>query len=202
MKEVKLKIYKFDELSESAKKVAIQWYRDLAVDDNNLEMWEEQAKIDLAEIGFLDAEIRYCLYSQGGGVSFSSEVELEKFLPERVLKSPYLLRLVKNSVSASTTMNKGRYSFPSRGDVEVTADIEDWEYYPRIFEFLKKIEEEIADKYEEICNKLFTEAIEEDMYHSSDKCITETIEANEYDFTANGKRFQYDSSAEEIEDEP
>lgn len=191
MKEIKLSIYKFDELSESAKQVAIQWYRDLTVCDDNLLMWRVQAKNDLAEQGFLDAVLCYSLYSQGSGVSFTSEVELEKFLPERVVKNPALLRLAKSHVSASTSMNRGNYAFPSRSDVVVVDDIEDWKSYPRILEFLEKVEEEIADKYMEICRKLRVEAKKVDMYYSSDECIIKTIEASEYDFTIEGRRFEH-----------
>lgn len=81
MKEVKIKIYTFLELSEEVQKKLIDNNRYLMVEDNQwydfiIESYTEK----LSNIGFINAEISFSgFHSQGDAASFISGIDINKF---------------------------------------------------------------------------------------------------------------------------
>lgn len=76
MKEVTLKAYTFEELSEKAKQEAIKYER--ATGDGYLHLCTVQDYLE--EHGFLNPKIYYTgFYSQGDGACFTANVDIERF---------------------------------------------------------------------------------------------------------------------------
>jgi hypothetical protein len=80
MRTIRTKVYKFDELSEQAKQVAIEENRDINVDWDWYEPMFEGFKEQLEEVGFYDVDIFFRgFYSQGDGASFDGKINSLKF---------------------------------------------------------------------------------------------------------------------------
>lgn len=171
-------VYKFNELPDDAKAKALENLRDINVDHDGwhdwiIEDWTEK----LESLGYNDAKISYTgFYSQGDGASFSCTVNLEKWLIVKKLKSKYQKALKEyqtDDVSIKIN-NQGHYSH----------------------EFMMTIDSDnLSDALEEIilmdardqARSIYSELKSEYEGAQTDEAVIETIEANDYDFTLNGK---------------
>ena len=82
MKQVTINLFEFDELSEDAKKEAIELNRDINVDG---EYWHEPiiegATEMLQKYGFRDIVINFSgFYSQGDGGCFAADLDLAEYI--------------------------------------------------------------------------------------------------------------------------
>ena len=193
MRTIRTKVYTFNELSQEAKEIAIENYRDKM--DVYLDCFNDDAVEQIEKAGFYDdVKLQYSLsYSQGDGLSFScSRIE------ERVLLSFFAevlgkgkektAKVIIENCSFVNTGNDGRHCFASKNDIEFI--LESYKNdYNNINNIVKKVETKIENLYMELCEDLEKQGYSDIEYQYSDEAITETLIANEYEFLANGKMY-------------
>lgn len=196
MKTIKLNLYKFAELSDTAKGIAVEKFRDINVEENWYETVYDDFKEKAKDFGFEIDKIYFSGFSsQGDGAMFEgSIIDFTKFLDNI---SPHVKKIIGNkcldldckfthsgfyyhekSVYINFTSGNipGKYTAGKgwQGNIQTNMDI---------------LEENIQKQYESFCRDLYKALEKECDYLTSDKVIIETIEANEYDFTIDGKLY-------------
>ena len=192
MRTIRTKVYQFNELNDEAKQVAIENYRNNHY-DVELDGFIEGAKERIEEAGFKgNSSLSYSLgYSQGDGLSFScdyfdklNEVFIE-ILGEGKQKS---IDCIINDLAFSLEGNNGRYYFASKSDLNLTLENYNKDY-ENIESVVSKIRENLENLYIKLCQDLEKQGYSEIEYQNSDEYITETLIANEYEFTKEGNIF-------------
>ena len=194
MREIKTKVYQFDELVVDAQQTAIETERNTKEID--LFWWNDDAIRQIETVGFIDdVKLQYSLSnSQGDGLSFSC-----KSIENSVLKSFFTEILGENKektietimeyCSFSCTGNRGNhYCYASKSDIRYEFD----DYYanhPQIHSIVAKVEEKIEDLYMTLCKDLEKEGYAQIDYQYTDECIIEDFENSETEFTKDGKIF-------------
>jgi len=188
---IRTKIYKFDELTNDAKQVAIEWYKTILNNDSDiLYFFADECKEVAKDSGFNDITVCYSLsYCQGDGLSFKCEdLDVERMINEaipNVKKS--VLNAIKNNIVWKIKGNNGRYAFASKSDVDFWLDAN--KDYPNIENAVATVRTYIEDTYMALCKELEKNGYDEIDYRYTDESIIDTILANEYEFTADGRRF-------------
>jgi hypothetical protein len=161
MRTIETKVYQFHELSEEAKKQAINSLLDINVDNNWWECTYDDAKeIGLKITGFNLDRNRHCT-----GKLTIYPTECAKLIIENHGGACETYKLAKNYLGDILVIDE---TTEDEGQEELT-DIQD--------NFLK----DLLEEYSSILQKEYE-------YLTSENSIIETIEANEYEFTENGKR--------------
>ena len=171
---IRTKVYQFSELSESAKTKAIEWY--LRNNDDNEFAWDD-TKEDAEQIGlkihslddhrpnngeFIEsAESCANQIIENHGAMCETYKTAAAFLKER----DELVSKHSDGIDTSKVAEDNEYEFDQECD-----ELEE--------EFLKSILEDYRIIYNENVD-----------YENSDKAAIEAIEANEYEFKADGTRF-------------
>lgn len=213
MRKEVINLYKFEELSDDAKKNAIENYRESMDWQIESEFITEKFVEKLSDMGYPIDDLEWRLnYSQGDGVAFYGEVDIDKVM-DRLKRKGYdlnydLYKAIDNenlTITARIYRNSFgyRYSHYNTMKVEIDGDsIETMMEY--LYGYLDSDTDEYVDKYNEIYNFLLdlrdcihndikgvSKQLEEEgyndiEYYSSDEAITETLIANEYEFTEDG----------------
>ena len=158
-REIKTTVYTFDELSDDAKETAREWYRNGAL---NYDWWN-------------------CTYEDAANVGLKiTAFENYRYVDGRFTKSAVdVAKSIQNHHGDMCETHKTATSFladePRGGD----ENEEEWEYRLSDLEseFLKALCEDYRIMLDHECE-----------YLMSDECVDESILANEYTFTINGKR--------------
>lgn len=195
MRTVRTKVYDFEELSPEAQQVAIEWFREgqhIYLSDFNYD-----AEQQIAEAGFYDkVQVIYSLNNcQGDGLSFQAS-RIEDDVVRRMFKEVMgegkdrSIQTIMDDCEFRCTGNNGRYCYASRRDLsyEYNGSSTSSENIERV---VGLVEEKLQDLYMELCSKLEKEGYAEIEYQMSDEYIKDTIIANEYEFTKDGKKFNY-----------
>jgi len=179
MKTIRTKVYQFSELSNEAKKKAIEKFRDINTDfDDWHEPILEGAIEDLKEAGYNDPKIYYSGFaSQGDGACFTcSSIDFNIFLGGKYKGLDIradITHTYRYYFATSTTVNLN--------DDSNNADLSEDNY--------NVIQHDIENEREKLGNKIY-KALEDYYFElQEDNAIIDTIEANEYDFTKDGKLF-------------
>ena len=161
MKEVKVKVYKFDELEDKIKEKVIEKFQnendfvflsDFLKDELEILLNEKGIKSDNAVI------MNYNLsYSQGSGVAINGCFEYKDFFIKIEARDEF-----KNSMNFN-----------------ISKDYNDVEN--------EKIINKIKNMFYEICDKLMKFGYDTIEYENSEEAIKENIENNEFLFRKNGK---------------
>lgn len=207
MEIVEVKIYKFEELSDDAKKNAIDKNRDFYDDilsENILEYYEGE----LLELGYPTDDICFDLgYCQGDGMAFYGDVDLEKILTTRVseleefgLDKHDLRRikfLVNEGIEVKLNRNSYGYHYSHFNTMDVEGDwVENYAYEETNQKTLNALDKSF-DKLLDFIDKdirTVSKNLEDKGYniiehYTSDEVIEEGLIANEYDFYENGKMY-------------
>ena len=162
MKTIEIKVYKFEELDKQTKEKVIDNYRNINVEDFQ---WYDWIKEDFIRLGL---EIRSFDLDRG---SFA-EIHIEDF--EQTSKS--IIKQFGDSVAIKQTaknylkeLKKIVSNFKEDEDIERELEILDEEYQK---EYSEDILSYLRANYE---------------WETSDESVINTIEANDYDFTTEGK---------------
>jgi len=193
MRTIRTKVYLFNELSKNAQQNAIEKFR------NNqevfLDFFNEYAKEQIEKSGFYDdVKLQYSLsYCQGDGLSFSCnhfDSEKLKSIFKDILGEgkEKTIELIYNDCNFVCTANNGNYCFASKNDVDFTFENYKSEY-ENINELVGKVLSKIESLYMDLCKDLENQGYKEIEYQQSDEAVKETIIANEYEFTKDGKQF-------------
>ncbi len=193
MQTVEIKTYSFAELSEAAKRIAID-----AEKESDYYPWDDwhdamlqDWTTDLEAYGYDDAKIEFSgFWSQGDGASFTATVNLEAWLKQHRLKTKYR-KLLKASESFYIVFKIKRslggnyvheYMISATHEVETATD--NWDELDAQAGELVELMTEDARK---LSRKIYKALEAEYDWHMDDEQIVSMIEANEYRYTKKGK---------------
>lgn len=175
MKPIGIKnIYNFDQLEETAKEKAREWFREGHDDPMMQSHMINLLKEELDERGIKynedSIDVRYSLsYSQGDGFMFIGELEWNKYTIYIKHGGGRYYHSNSAQIEMQETENLGFH---------VDDDHEDFKKFDAI--------------YQEICKVMESKGYSEIEYQNSAEYIDESIEANEYTFTKEGERLDAD----------
>lgn len=176
MRTVRTKVYKFSELSKSAKEKAVEKLYDINTDSEWWDLTVDDETGKLIEQGFNDAKIMFSGFSsQGDGACFTcSSIDFDKFLNGKY----------KGLDIGANITHRWRHYFATSTTVNLNIEGDglcDDDY--------NEIEKAIEDERERLGNDIYRTLEKEYQYLRNDQAISQTIEANEYEFTKDGELF-------------
>lgn len=171
MKTIEIKLYSFDELSDDAKQKAIESLSDINVDYNWWQWTYEDAKNIGLKITSFDLDRRR--HATGEFILSACEVAQNIFNQHGEMCETY--KTATNFMEQwqpvfSNYLDETHKDYESRESEELMQELED--------EFLESLLEDYSIMLQNECD-----------YLQSDEAIIETIRANDYDFTENGKLY-------------
>lgn len=210
-----VKIYKFEELSDTAKERARAWYKECAAQDEFWDATYEDAStiadlmgIDLAtrqtgtrrdKTPIYEVDIQFSgFWSQGDGASFTGTFAykadaLEKVkahAPEDATLHAIVERLqaahAKADFRASGSITRDRWGHYVHSNLMDVAELTDEEDPDR--EYPDELRKEFRDAFRAFADWIYSQLEKEDEYRNSDECVDDNIEANDYTFTEDGRR--------------
>lgn len=199
MRTIRIKLYKFNELSESAKEKAIESLSDINVD---YEWWEstyEDFK-ELCKTLSIEVDLKNTFfsgfYSQGDGSSFTAWIDVceclkaikdekwKEYAPKENLQfysvTNNMLRLCHLCACSIRPINR-------ESSVKIDFDSDTYGTHPNIDSVITEIEDFFEDVANTLNGWLYNQLEKEYKYQTSKEAIKETIEANEYEFTQDGR---------------
>jgi len=204
MRTIRTKVYKFDELSKKAQEVAADWWRNT----NDEIHWAEENRQSMEEFAkiFPIKVTDWCYGSRGEGVSFrfTCEDTIEELSGVRLatyIWNNYRSEIYKpkqywicngrhNCVGQNAKHRNSKVFLYDEFACPLTGYYMDNEILAPLYAFMKKpgnkdfkdVLEDCFDAWIKACNN-------EVEYQNSFEYIAEHLEANEYEFTKEGKRF-------------
>jgi len=165
MRTVRTKVYKFNELSEAAQQVAIQKNCDINVDYQWWEFIKEDAKQAGIIISSFDIDRgNYC------EIGFSESAEAAAHL------------IIDSHGETCETYKTAENYLKQRDELIDTAPRDENDLDCNLADLDNEFKESISGDYLKILR-------DEYEYQTSEEAIKETLIANEYEFTAEGKQF-------------
>lgn len=186
-------LYDYNDLllqeNQELKELVLTNYRDINLDwFDDIGEFDDIYITDIESQGFINPKIYYDLsYSQGSGACFdTNEFDYDKLLEKFNCKhKKWILNIIKDYCECKISRNyyANYYSHSRTREFEL--------YYPyeheRILNILAHAAAYIQSLYEDTAQKLYRDLCKEYEYQQSDTAILETIAANEYEFTSNGR---------------
>ena len=162
MKTIEIKVYKFDELDKQTREKVIENYRYINVDNT---FWYDWIKEDFIRLGL---EIQGFDIGSGNAVKIYIDnlEETSKSILHEFGDSVAIKQTAKNYINE---YEKIQANFKEDEDIEREVELLDEQYEK---EYSEDILSYLRSNYD---------------WEISDEAILETIEANEYDFTTEGK---------------
>lgn len=214
MRKEVVNLYKFEELSDEAKQNAIKHYRESMDWQIISKSITEKFTEKLSAIGYPTDDLEWSLsYSQGDGVAFYGEVDMDKVI-NRLEHKGYdlnydLYRAINNkglTITARIYRNSFGYHYSHYNTMEVEVDgdsievmveylygdLDENEYidkHDEIYDFLLKLKDCIHNDIKDVSKELEKEGYSDIEYYSSDEAIAEILIANEYKFTEDGMMY-------------
>ncbi len=211
MKTINIALYSIDELSQEAQEKAFERYRHFNVEDNTWYEGEFDDFVSLCKTIGIDIPANGIsfsgFWSQGDGSTFASTINAEQLIKgigqeawkDYAPKLDFNFKPCPCDKRVLALISKGYIEYqlstetPKRGYyIEFWAD---YSFIPNRGNELTNIENELAklDKWIEHCLKLLNrhlyKSLEEQYeYETTDETIKETFMANDYLFTADGKK--------------
>jgi hypothetical protein len=172
---VRTKVYKFNELSDESKEKAIEWYRSGGNIDGDFD-WE-CLQDDAKAVGLKIISLDDHRPNKGEFISSAEDTAQKIAINHGEIAETY-------KTATQYLKDRGALVAKYSDGIEKNKVAEDNEY-----EFDKECDDldieflhDILEDYRIISNK-------SEEYRNSDECIIETIIANEYEFTQDGRRF-------------
>ncbi len=167
MRTVRTKVYKFSELSESAKQTAIEKMYDINFNGGD---WWESTYEDASNIGL---KINGFDIDRGSYCDGEFQLSAHEVAANIIRDHGDMCETRKTAQTFLDNVDEIQSDYPEMEGSEYEDKMMDTED-----EFLKSICEDYLIMLRKECE-----------YLSSDEAIIETIEANEYEFTKDGKQF-------------
>ena len=212
MKIINVEAFEYDELNDEAKAKARDWYK--ADDEGDVTCWSirTQFETDLESLGLENLKAWWSLnWCQGDGVAFEGDFDLGsfsikqrelceekhetkdvwgKFVHECTLSKDGMTRLEKLCGDEEMEVcchvkTVGRYTHwnSMEASIECYSDTTDEQDM-----LLEEVREDIAELLKSISKEFERIGYADVEWHASDEAVSETINANEYLFTAEGCR--------------
>lgn len=189
MKQHTIKTYSFSELNEEAQKKALENNRNIEVE--GYDWWQfvyEDFNNKLEKMGFDDVKMYFSGFSnQGDGASFQAKVDILKWLKYNKHMT-YYKAIVKDIDNCRIEITKsGHYEH------EMTMNV-DTEYYgnnKKAYDSIDTLANEILEDARDYARQLYKELENEYDHLTSDECIKEMLEANDYEFLEDGNQSYY-----------
>lgn len=192
-------VYQYDELSDSAREKAREWYREASSGDP---FWSECVLDDAKEIGALmGIQVEHIYYSgfssQGDGACFEGRYAYEKgatrkvqeYAPKdcdlhRIAMELQMLQRTNFYDLTASVKHAGRYCHEHSTDIFVDK--------PNSLHYMDQgcaTAEALRDLLRDFMRWIYKRLESEWEYQNSDEQVEEAIRANEYTFTEDGRRF-------------
>jgi len=196
-REHKTTVYTYDELSDEAKEKAREWWLSVSeggFDQLDSEMLTEMFKDLLKEWGFKKGvDVWWSLgSSQGDGVAFQGDLDIPKYVDARAKD----FRRVIGKVEA-WVKHEGRYYHSNSMEAGVAATDSERDLAPKDWfpgkptaELLDEFATFLGEDVKKMSKELEKIGYQEIEYRQSEEAIAEMLIANEYEFTADGRRFR------------
>jgi len=210
MRTIEKNVYMFNELSAKAKEAARDWYREGSMQDEWWDcLYDDAANvadilgIDLRQrrVTLMNGNHRYDpaiffsgFCSQGDGACFEGTYAYAKGSAKKIREYAPLDKYLHGIADALQEIQRKHFyrlraSMSHRGPYChsgcMSVDVEDCTDQYRD---LGDSEQEIRDVMREFADWIFTCLSDEYYYITSDECVDENIEANEYEFFQDGER--------------
>lgn len=212
-KTIETQVFEFDELSDPAKEKAREWFRTSNEGDNFfseciIEGAAEDLKntfgvtLDTYPVQLMGGGVRHDpriawsgFASQGDGASFAGRVDLPLWLRSQKLAGKY--RALYNSATfhdVDTRITIDPYAhycheYTMAATVEIGGYPDDPGACNRLDEQAETVQELLLEWARDYARKIYKNLNAEWDYVNDDEQVDDSIRANEYTFTAKGKRF-------------
>jgi len=194
MRQITQTIYNFNELSDESKQTAISELSDINV---GYDWWDYEIgylKETLENIGFENPEINLSgFHCQGNSASFTANVNNEKLLNSMIYCSNYYddakgyHKLIKLSDLFSIKVYRSGSHYSHENTCSITWDSS---MHGNICnDLLNSAIDDIETLRKDLCCFIYNNLETQYEYLTSDDAIIETIIANEYEFTGDGKLY-------------
>ena len=190
MKTIETTVYTFDELDDDAKENAREWYRDGALCYDWWDSVYDAAKEAGTALGITMDDIEFSgFYSQGDGACFTGSYTYRKGWRQalRAVTRNETLECIGHRLQdvqrlvfykGTATVVKTGHRYCDETSVRIDCDPDTATFTDAVTDalrdFMRWIYKSLDQGYE---------------YLLSDECVDETIRANDYTFTADGRRF-------------
>ena len=200
MRVVETKLYTFEELSATAKEVAIENHRDVNTYDGWWDPIFEGIREQGLAAGFNIADIYFSgFYSQGDGAMFEyetiDETLFNKFVDQLDL-SPLRKEWLKTQTFAqSRGTHSGHYYHENCCNHVIDFepnfgyDFANINFYNWINSFADQYEEFVIAEYKTLCGELYSRLNKYNDELTSDQEVADTIIMNEWEFDVDGNNF-------------
>jgi hypothetical protein len=186
-------VYKFDELSEDAKQKAIKKYYDINVDFEYWAQFElDENKKKLEEMGYYDVKILYSGFgSQGDGACFEARVNVPKFIRNHKKEDKFPMLMADSDLIFCVVKHSGHYYHENSTSVDTCSYFDSSSFSAAELEAVDKEIIELEklidlDRIQE-GKRIYKELGNLYDHLTSHEAIIETLKANDYDFTEDGK---------------
>jgi hypothetical protein len=216
MRTVEISVYKFNELSPEAQEKALERFHDINIHHDWWNFVYEDFKMFCEAIG-IDVDLERTYFSgfshQGQGASFTADVDILQLIEgindKKYLEhAPKIHEEVRSFAPKPCTVDRRIVDLIKRGWIDVSVYIKagyrpyrsivefsrDYTYnecinYNNVEQQLEELESWVEDIVSELDNLLFVWLEQNYDYYTSEEAIKESILANEYEFTQDGKQF-------------
>lgn len=197
MRVVETKIYTFEELSATAKEVAIENHRDVNTYDGWWEGVYEGLTEKANEAGFHVGNIYFSgFWSQGDGAMFEyttlGDTLLNKFVDQLDLSPMRKSWLKTQTFAQSEGKHSGHYyhEYCCSHNVDFEPNFgwqsNLWEW---IGSFADQFEKFVVEEYKTLCRQLYSDLASDHELLTSDEQVADIIIMNEWEFDENGNNF-------------
>lgn len=181
-------VYDFAELAEDVQEHVLNHFRDINTNyewyDSVYDYWTDK----LEGYGFIAPKIYFSgFWSQGDGACFDAEIDLDRafdrYLEEFPLSHAEGFRAFLYECEARIVTTNHRYSHWNCRSIEYDSGHSGRCLNSKLDRFIGWLEE----KRKEFSQAIYRELESEYNYLTSDEAVKESIDANDYEFTATGK---------------
>ena len=198
MRTVQVQVFNFNELSATAKEVALENSRDINVhhdcwSEPVLEGFREKA----IEAGFEIEDIFFSgFWSQGDGAMFTysrfNDSMLKNFVAQLTIKEEDKVIILSQGDTCGKGIHRGHYFHENSCDHYSALDSTnpDWQYATDLIsQHEDAFDEYVIITYKDLCRELYSDLGEYYEELTSDEAVQETIEDNKYEFTEDGQTY-------------
>lgn len=191
--------YEYKELSDTAKKVALEELRERAIDWDNSDQITELFQERLELLGYPTDNVGWSLgYCQGDGVAFYGQIETRKVIDRLYASEPErresILKLWETGLfDMKITRSNSHYHHFNTMRVEMSENAYDTDDG---FQLAESVRDDIQSDVKDVSKELEEIGYKEIEYYTEDATLIDDAEANDIEFTASGKIAKLQSATE------